>query len=242
MEYEILLRDTGKCITVADGMTFEDVRKEYIEDADDPIMLAVINGRMTELGNPVAESGDIKFLSMTSRDGKRTYRRSVIFLMQKAVQDLWGDSEQMRVLYSLGQGYFCSLSSVEMNADSIALLAGKMREIAENDLPIVKSITKTVDAEKLFTEKGMKDKARLMHFRGSSVVHLYTIDGLSNYFYGYMAPSTGYLKYFDLELYENGFMLMFPHNVATEVESFESSHQLYNMLKQSREWSRMLDL
>ncbi len=242
MEYEIYLKGTGDTVTVSDGRTFEDVKKQYIEDADDPIMLAVINGRMTELNNPVKEDGELAFLSMTSRDGKRTYRRSVIFLMQKAVQELWGDEEQLRVLYSLGQGYYCELSSQAMDAANIALLKEQMQRIVARDLPIVKSIAKTVDAERLFTEKGMKDKARLMHFRGSSVVHLYTIDGLSNYFYGYMAPSTGYLKYFDLELYEDGFMLMFPHQVATEVASLETSHQLYHMLRQSRGWSRMLDV
>ncbi len=245
MEYQITVRrpvEPEIRITVPEGTTYENILRAYIEDAQDPMMLAVINGKLTELNQPVDDSGELYFLSMTNRDGKRTYRRSVIFLLQKAVQLLWGDREQLRVLYSLGQGYYCKLSSVEMNEENIARIAEKMRKLVRENVPIVKKTVKTITAEKMFAEQGMKDKARLLRYRRGSTVNLYSIGDLTNYFYGYMVPSTGYLKYFNLELYEHGFVLLFPHKVATEVETLETSHQLYWMLKQSREWSQMLDV
>ncbi len=247
MEYKIKLQASADAdvmmeLAVPEGTTYEEICRAHIDDVDDPIMLAVMNGSLRELATAVDEDGSLYFLSMTNRDGKRTYRRSVSFLLQRAVQLLWGDEEQLRVLYSLGEGYYCKLSSVEMTVENLELLDAKMRELVAQDIPIVKTVAKTRDAERLFEDLGWTDKARILHYRQGSHVNLYSIGDLTNYFYGYMAPSTGYLKYFELVFYEEGFVVMFPNRIAHKVEKLETSTKLYRSLKTSREWSRMLNI
>lgn len=244
-EYEVVIKKTGesdRIVTVLQGTTFEELKNQYIEDENDPVVLAVFGGRLMELNMKVEEAGELYFLSMTNRDGKRTYRRSIIFLLQKAVQELWGDEEQVTVLYSLGQSYYCKLSSQEMCAENILKLKIKMMELVDRNITITKTSVKTEAAEKMFGSMGMRDKERLLHYRRSSSVNLYAIGELQDYFYGYMVPSTGYLKYFDLQLYEHGFVLLFPNKTATLVEPLETSNKLYHTLKDSRNWSRMLDV
>ena len=101
---------------------------------------------------------------------------------------------------------------------------------------------KTQYAEQLFKEKGLHDKERLLHYRRSSRVNLYELDGVVDYFYGFMAPSTGMLKYFDIVPYESGFVLLFPGAHSRSVEPLETSNKLFHTLDDSREWSKMLGI
>ena len=88
-------------------------------------------------------------------------------------------------------------------------------------------------------DRGMKDKERLRHYRRSARVNIYSLDGLEDYYYGYMVPSTGFLTLFDLEKYEEGFVLLFPNKKGT-MEPLQTSNKLYHTLRESRRWSRML--
>ena len=112
----------------------------------------------------------------------------------------------------------------------------------EKDLPITKHSAKTQYAEQLFKEKGQHDKERLLHYRRSSRVNLYELDGVVDYFYGFMAPSTGMLKYFDIVPYESGFVLLFPGAHSRSVEPLVTSNKLFHTLDDSREWSKMLGI
>jgi uridine kinase len=115
-----------------------------------------------------------------------------------------------------------------------------MKRLVEADIEIKKYSMKTEDAEYLFRDRGMTDKERLLHYRRSSRVNIYSLDGLEDYFYGYMVPSTGFLTVFDLELYEDGFVLLFPNKDGSSVQPLKTSNKLYHTLRESRSWSKML--
>ena len=117
-----------------------------------------------------------------------------------------------------------------------------MYSFVEKDLPITKHSAKTQYAEQFFKEKGLHDKERLLHYRRSSRVNLYELDGVVDYFYGFMAPSTGMLKYFDIVPYESGFVLLFPGAHSRSVEPLVTSNKLFHTLDDSREWSKMLGI
>ena len=183
----------------------------------------------------------------SSRDGKKTYRRSVTLLMQKAVEHIFGSDNCVRVIHSLGEGYYCELyaengEKKQITDEILYNITDEMNYLVDENLPITKHSVKTDKAEDLFRLKGMNDKERLFHYRRSSRVNLYNLDGLDDYFYGFMAPSTGMLKYFKLEKYEEGFILLFPKSGSMEVEPFHTSKKLYDTLKESREWSKMLGI
>ena len=94
-----------------------------------------------------------------------------------------------------------------------------------------------------FTEHGMIDKARLFRFRRSSSVNVYLLDNFEDYYYGYMVPSTGYLKYFKLVPYDEGFVLEFPPRKTPETFGpFKEQHKVFQTLKSSTKWGEILDV
>ena len=242
-EYNVVVETkpgTFEEVLATDDMTLQQLAEECQKNYRDRIVLANVNGRLRELNKKVTDGAIVSFLNMTERDGKRTYRRSVTLLLQKAVDNLWGDSVHVRVFYSLGEGYYCELENDSIDDEKLAAIKSEMQRLVELNLPIEKNSVKTEEAEHRFRDRGMKDKERLLHYRRSSRVNLYSLDGMEDYFYGYMVSSTGYLGVFDLQLYEDGFVLLFPNKDGSKVEPLNTSNKLYHTLKQSREWSRML--
>ncbi|MDD7334622.1 MAG: nucleoside kinase [Lachnospiraceae bacterium] len=212
----------------------------YQEYFPNTIVLAAVDRKLRELNKTIQKPCRVSFLTMTDRDGKRTYRRSVTLLMQKAVENLWGQQEKVTVYYSLGESYYCELENRPVDEVVLGQIKEEMKRLAEADLSIEKKSVKTAEAEQMFRDRGMTDKERLLHYRRSSRVNLYSLEGLEDYFYGYMVPSTGFLKTFDLAPYEEGFVLLFPNKDGSVVEPLKTSNKLYHTLRESRRWSRML--
>jgi uridine kinase len=100
----------------------------------------------------------------------------------------------------------------------------------------------TDDARRIFHEERLYDKERLLRYRTSSNINVYDLDGCLDYFYGYMVPSTGYLKVFDLKLYDEGYMLLFPYRDMKKVAPFEPSQKLFSIQKKSADWSELMNI
>lgn len=228
-------------VTASEGDTLEAVADSFKDYYEDDIILGIVNGRLRELNKKIKSDCELSFVTTADRDGRRTYRRSVVLLLQRAIYDVYGSMAQLHVMHSLGEGYYCELekSVTEHDIDRIVC---SMHSFVEKDLPITKHSAKTQYAEQLFKEKGLHDKERLLHYRRSSRVNLYELDGVVDYFYGFMAPSTGMLKYFDIVPYESGFVLLFPGAHSRSVEPLETSNKLFHTLDDSREWSKMLGI
>lgn len=228
-------------VTASDSDTLEAVADRFKDYYEDDIILGIVNGRLRELNKKIKSDCELSFVTTADRDGRRTYRRSVVLLLQRAIYDVYGSMTQLHVMHSLGEGYYCQLekSVTEHDIDRIVC---SMYSFVEKDLPITKHSAKTQYAEQLFKEKGQHDKERLLHYRRSSRVNLYELDGVVDYFYGFMAPSTGMLKYFDIVPYESGFVLLFPGANSRSVEPLVTSNKLFHTLDDSREWSKMLGI
>ena len=228
-------------VTASESDTLEAVADRFKDYYEDDIILGIVNGRLRELNKKIKSDCELSFVTTADRDGRRTYRRSVVLLVQRAIYDVYGSMTQLHVMHSLGEGYYCQLekSVTEHDIDRIVC---SMYSFVEKDLPITKHSAKTQYAEQLFKEKGQHDKERLLHYRRSSRVNLYELDGVVDYFYGFMAPSTGMLKYFDIVPYESGFVLLFPGANSRSVEPLVTSNKLFHTLDDSREWSKMLGI
>lgn len=228
-------------VTASESDTLEAVADRFKDYYEDDIILGIVNGRLRELNKKIKSDCELSFVTTADRDGRRTYRRSVVLLLQRAIYDVYGSMTQLHVMHSLGEGYYCQLekSVTEHDIDRIVC---SMYTFVEKDLPITKHSAKTQYAEQLFKEKGLHDKERLLHYRRSSRVNLYELDGVVDYFYGFMAPSTGMLKYFDIVPYESGFVLLFPGANSRSVEPLVTSNKLFHTLDDSREWSKMLGI
>lgn len=254
-------------VTASESDTLEAVADRFKDYYEDDIILGIVNGRLRELNKKIKSDCELSFVTTADRDGRRTYRRSVVLLLQRAIYDVYGSMTQLHVMHSLGEGYYCQLEKAVECADSqqekynedtdqgsrengeksvtehdIDMIVCSMYSFVEKDLPITKHSAKTQYAEQLFKEKGLHDKERLLHYRRSSRVNLYELDGVVDYFYGFMAPSTGMLKYFDIVPYESGFVLLFPGVHSRSVEPLVTSNKLFHTLDDSREWSKMLGI
>ena len=242
-------------IIANDNMTLEQIAGGYQQEYEDDIILAIFNGKLRELSKNIDREGELSFVTVAQRDGKKTYRRSVLLLLQKAIQIIYGSESCLKVKHSLGEGYYCEVYSLNelvnevtigdrLKLDNKAINSIKecMDTLVEKDIPIIKSSVKTEAAEEMFYERGMLDKARLFKYRRSSRVNLYNLDGVFDYFYGFMAPSTGMLKYFELEEYEDGFVILFPGKESRKVHPLNTSGKLFETLNSSRAWSKMLGI
>lgn len=233
------------------GTSFLAIAQEYQEKYKDDIVLVVYNNRLRELGKKVEKDGTLEFITTANKTGKKAYRRSVTLLMQKAVHNLWGQENIMvRVKYSIGQGYYCELwqkssegeKHIEVDDEIVSELKNEMYHLVMADHEIEKRSINTDDAIALFGELGMTDKEKLFRYRRSSRVNIYVIDHYKDYFYGFMVPSTGYLRYYDVTKYADGFVLLFPNEDTKVVAEFNPSVKLFNTLKASRDWGRMLEI
>lgn len=255
-------------VTASESDTLEAVADRFKDYYEDDIILGIVNGRLRELNKKIKSDCELSFVTTADRDGRRTYRRSVVLLLQRAIYDVYGSMTQLHVMHSLGEGYYCQLEKAVECADSqqekynedtdlqgsrenseksvtehdIDRIVCSMYTFVEKDLTITKHSAKTQYAEQLFKEKGLHDKERLLHYRRSSRVNLYELDGVVDYFYGFMAPSTGMLKYFDIVPYESGFVLLFQGAHSRSVEPLVTSNKLFHTLDDSREWSKMLGI
>ena len=242
-EYNITVKISKEKVDkerVTEGTRFLSIVEKYQQYYTDKIVLVSANNKLRELTKVIDGDCELSFITMTDRDGKRAYRRSVTLLLQKAVYNLWGKDARVRVRHSLGESYYCELEGREIDKPSLLMLKEEMLRLVDVDIPIKKQNIKTDKAREMFHEFQLFDKERLMAYRRSSRVNVYNLDGWVDYYYGHMVPSTGYLKWFDLDLYEDGFVVMFPNKNGSVVEPLNTSNKLYHTLEESKEWSRML--
>ena len=238
----ITVKICGKEKTYAKGTQYLELAEEYQKDFSDDIILVSVNNRLCELHNRIKKGGEVTFVTTADRAGRKAYRRSVTLLMQKALFNLLGkDVSAVRVLACISQAYYCEMPfSKAPDETFLRRLKEEMLRLASLKLPILKYSVGTDEAVELFGELGMTEKECLFRYRRSSNVNIYSLDHYKDYFYGYMAAHTGYLRYFDLALYGKGFVLKFPDKKTKEVAEFTPSVKYFDTLNRSREWGRTM--
>ncbi len=238
----------GKEETYEDGTRLLEIAEKHQANLKDDIVLAKYKGNLTELGKCVSGVGELEFLTTADKDGRRAYRRSVVFLLQRALMDVYPlpANPNLRVEHSLGQGDFCTIDGVgEITEEKLEEFKKIMLDLVEQDIPLKKYSIKTSQAKEMFHSFNMKDKEQLLKYRTSSNINVYDLDGCIDYFYGYMVPSTKYLKYFDLLKFEHGFMLMFPYGDKLTgdtkvVAKFNSPIKLFSVQQASSDFGQTM--
>lgn len=225
---------------------FLDIAREYQSQYEDDILLVMADNRLRELHKQLKDPCELSFITARDSSGMKTYQRSVLLLMIKAVYDVCGHDQvrNVRVNFSLGAGLYCTLEAdASLTQDLLDRIKTRMRELVERKIPIMKRSVNTDDAIRLFGMHGMYDKERLFRYRMVSKVNIYSINEFEDYYYGYMVNDTGYLKYFDLYLYDEGFVLQLPTRHAPKVVPSSTPHgKLFHVLKESEKWGEMLKI
>lgn len=228
------------------GIAYAEIVKEYENVTKDPIILVTVNGRLRELHKRLKADCMIGFVTVKDPIGHKTYERSACFVLLKAIYDVAGKESIDKVVlhYSIGNGYYFTMKGgIALTQEFIDLVKQRMQQIVEAELPILKRSTTTDDAIALFHKHHMYDKERLFYYRRSSKVNLYSIENFEDYFYGFMAHHTGYIKCFDLILYEGGFVLLLPNrNSPQELPEFKPQKKIFTVQRESQEWGNKLDI
>lgn len=238
-KYNVKVGDVVK--QYPDGTSFLEISKDFQENYDSQIVLVMRNGKLTEMFKKLTGDCEIEFLTVKTSPGIEAYKRSATIIMLKAFYDVLGNKNVNRVSvrYSLSKGYYCTYDgNQKLTKELLDEVKLKMQSIVSEDLPINKRTISTHSAVNLFKRHKMYDKEKLFKFRRASKVNIYSLKGFEDYFYGYMVPSTGYIKYFDLFLYDEGFVLQLPtKNNPTIVPDFEPQNKLFSVLKESEKWA-----
>jgi uridine kinase len=223
-----------------------DIAKEYQKEYKYDIILAYVNGKLRELLKPVEKDCTVRFITTADTIGHKTYTRGMILVLLKAFYAEFGSEniKKVSVEYSLGNSLYFDYEGTEaLTEERLNAVKSKMKEIVEADIPFDKRSIGTDDAIDLFARYRMYDKEKLFRYRRVSKANIYSLDGFEDYYYGYMPPSTGMLKYFDLMLYEDGFVLVMPRaKKPTTVEGFVPKNKLYITLRESNQWARMMEV
>lgn len=228
------------------GITFEEIAEEYQHQYKDMIALVIENGKIRELCKTAEKDCELVFLTIRSAIGHKTYVRTGLMVLIKAVYDVLGAEavHRVKVEFAIGQGYYCSIKMEEkLTGAHIEKINKRMHELVDSNLPITKKSYPIAEAMEIFHQHKMYDKEKLFRYRRSSFVNVYCLDGYYDYYYGYMLPSTGYLKYFDLMLYENGILLLIPSNDnPTKIDYFEPREKFFRTLTTASEWGERMGI
>lgn len=229
-----------------EGTQLKTAAEEFQNQYENDILLATVNGKLQELHKTIPDDAEVGFLTAADKPGMLTYRRSALLMMLKAFYDVAGrdNVRKLSVEFAVGNGlYIDAEGDFERNEELLSRVKAKMREYCEARIPIKKRSVNTDEAMELFHRHKMYDKERLFYYRRVSRVNIYSIGGFEDYYYGYMVPDTGYICYFDLELYQGGIMLMLPDSSDPKtVQKFEPKDKLFQVMKEADVWGRKLQV
>ena len=232
--------------TYEKGTSYHRIAEDFKNSKDHDIVLVTVDGRLRELHHTLKKDCVLDFVTTADKIGDNAYRRSMLLMMLKAIYHTAGHEnvEHVRVQFAVGNGLYCTISgNVEPDAAFLKKVEEKMHELVKRAIPLEKKNIQTDEAIALFSQYGMKDKEKLFHYRRVSRVNIYNLDGFEDYYYGYMVPDTGYLRYFRLQPFDEGFVLEFPDRKQPEIiGEFRPQSKLFAVQEETLHWSRLLGI
>lgn len=229
---------------VKDGTTLSDLAKQVQKPQEPIILLAYMDGKLKELFTPMTKDCHVRFVTLKEQAGYMAYKRTATLMFLKACEDLLGTGATTKIAldYSIGNSIFCDFLEDRVIDEAFARsIQKRMEELAKANLPITKRSLDTDQVAKYFDRIGFKGKKELFQFRRESKTNIYSLDGYDNYFYGYMAPSTGYISAFLVSAYQHGVVLQIPKRKQTEeIVPFTPQPKLFHVMQRSREWTKTM--
>ncbi|MCX4306733.1 MAG: nucleoside kinase [Acetatifactor sp.] len=242
----VTIKIGGKEKFYEDGIKYEIIAEAHQNDYVSQIALVTVDGKIRELFKRVDRDCTLEFITCADDIGHKTYVRTAIMLMMKAIKDVAGmeAAANVKVDFAIGAGYYCSFrNGLKLDGETIEKVKDRMGELVDMDLLVTKKAYPADEAIALFAENGMKDKVSLFRYRRSSNINVYCMGDYYDYFYGYMMPSTGYIKLFDLFSYEEGMILLLPEPEDPEtMPEFKPQNKLFQTLLNTGEWGKEIGI
>ena len=240
-EVQIYCKNTEKARSFPIGSSLFDIYKGFGLQMPYGVVSAKVNNHVEGLNFRVYHNKDVEFLDISSESGLRTYVRSLCFVLCKAVSDVFPDG-QILLEHPVSKGFYCSLRiGREPTLDDVARIRRRMTELIEANLPFHRIEEHSADAIRLFEERGMTDKVKLLRTTGRLYTYYYTLDGFVDYYYGSLLPSTGHLHLFDLVKYYDGLLLRFPNRENPKaLGEMIKQEKMLDVFKENRRWQEIM--
>lgn len=239
---KIKLLKTGKILEYPEGITLEAIAKEHQKLYDSEIVAVRVNNDIRELFKTLDKDSEIDFIDLTDEDGVKIYQRGLTFLTYVASLEVFPD-KVLKVRHSLGKGLYCEFDGWTPSKEDIDKIKEKMRDLVEENIPFVKKELYKFDALELFKKHGMYDKIELLKYRTKSTINVYWCGKYFNYYYGYMVPSTSYIKLFDLIKVNSGFVLVHPDITSPNaLPEYVPQPKMSKAYEDRERWARIVDM
>ena len=234
----------GRVFTGPRGTPIGEFLKPLPEFSEPPIMGAIVNDVLRELTFPIELEAEVKPVTMTDGDGARIYRRSVTFLMVTAFKELFPDAALLVDHSVASGGFYCEIMDRgPLTQEELFNLDARMRELVALDLPFEKHLVPLEEAVEYFKKENLTEKVRLLKYRTKDSLVLYRLREHKDYHHGYMVPSTGYLKWFTLVPFGEGFILQYPRrNSPKTLLPMPGYPQLLQTFRQYGDWLQRLGI
>lgn len=236
----------GETRMYPEGITYREIVDESDIHTEAPVILVMVNGKLRELQKRLKSDCTLEFVTTKDHIGFETYKRSVCLVLLRAIYDVAGreNVDKVMIHYSVGNGYYFTMEGkAALDQDFLDKVKLQMHKLADECTPIGKRSVNTDEAVALFHKHRMYDKEKLFRFRRVSKVNIYNIGYYDDYFYGYMADHAGYVQYFDLKLYDEGFVLELPERKNPSViPPFQPQDKIFHVQKESQEWAEKMDI
>ncbi len=233
-----------KTIEVEKGTTLLEAASALNVQLKNPILGGMVNNKMRDGSYEFYHPKTVRFIDISHPDGMRLYIRSLSFVLYAAVEELFPEAI-LRIEHSVSNGLYCELDNLEsdMTLQNVLDLGTRMREMVSNNYPFIMHKEETDEVIKLLEQKRLSDKIELIRHRGQDYTTFYKMADHVGIFYGYLLPSTGYLKVFDLNKYYKGILLQIPKRLnPSEVEDLIIQNKMFEIFREFNQWNKILNV
>lgn len=203
----IFCKNINEYLPVSGGETLLEVSRRIASRLPGKPYCAIVNNKTESLRYPVFQPKEVEFVGLSHPSARRVYTRSLCMMLYRAVESCFPGS-RLRIEHSIAKGYYCTIDRVEPSEENARVLLEAMRQLSARDLPFEREEKRTEDVIEIFERQGLSDKAMVLRSVGEIYTVFYRLDGISDSYYGDLAPSTGMIRIFDLRPYKQGFLLL----------------------------------
>lgn len=225
------------------GTSLEEVAKDFQSQEEHQIVAALVDNELKELHYRLDEDCEVKFINASSPMGSRIIQRGLVFVFIRAAMELLKGC-RVTVEHSIAKGLYCEIHYHRpITQEDTDAIRARMEAIIEEDVPFIKSRVPVDEAKEIFREYGQMSKVRLLKYREKPYINLYQNGWLKSYFYGYMVPSSGYLKVFNLKYHPPGIVIQHPlSELEGALGNYQEQPKLFKIFRESEKWGEILEI
>ena len=238
------LRSEETVAAIARGSTIEELYKQYAKQLPYTVLAAKVDNKIEGLDHRLSRECRVEFLDMRTQAANLIYQNSLILIYLKAIEDILGKAD-VDIENALNKGLYTEIKAAEpVTAKQVKEIDQRMHHIVEEDIPFVREELTKEEAIARFEEMGCPEKIALLGENPRmKKVPFYSLAGYRDFFYGLMAPSTGYIRHFELRKYRRGVLMRFPQpSQPDKIPEYVDEKLLYKTFGEQNRWGKLMGI